>query len=256
MNKPRITALLCLVAAASIFCCSCAKQVPQEEYDALLAEKESLSSENASIQEELSSTTTALNETKEELESTAKELKTAEASLDKVQKEYDEYKEKMQPYEGLSEAQAEEERLRAEQEAQRMKEEEEARKAAEEAEAAQRAAEEQAAKEAEEARGYETGITYDQLARTPDDYIGQKVKFSGKVVQLMESGNEVTIRFAVDKDYQKIVIGAYDSSIVSSRILEDDVITIYGKSAGLYTYTATLGQSITIPSILIDKIEQ
>lgn len=43
-----------------------------------------------------------------------------------------------------------------------------------------------AAKAAEEAQGYETGITYDQLARTPDDFKGKKVKFTGKVVQVIE----------------------------------------------------------------------
>ena len=48
--------------------------------------------------------------------------------------------------------------------------------------AEQKAAEEAAAaKAAEEAKGYETGITYDQLARTPDDFKGKKVKFYGKV---------------------------------------------------------------------------
>ena len=37
-----------------------------------------------------------------------------------------------------------------------------------------------AAKAAEEARGYETGITYDQLARTPDDFKGKKLNFMEK----------------------------------------------------------------------------
>ena len=57
----------------------------------------------------------------------------------------------------------------------RQLEEAEAQRKAEE-EAAQKAAEEAAAAAAakEEAKGYETGITYDQLARTPDDYKGKK----------------------------------------------------------------------------------
>src|SRR3954469_7917883 len=62
-------------------------------------------------------------------------------------------------------------------------------KAKAEAEAAAKAqAEEEAAAraEAEAKKGYDTGITYDQLARTPDDFIGQKVKFRGKVVQVIE----------------------------------------------------------------------
>lgn len=41
-------------------------------------------------------------------------------------------------------------------------------------------AEEQRKKE-EEKKGYDTDITYDQLARTPDDYKYKKVKFEGKI---------------------------------------------------------------------------
>lgn len=114
-----------------------------------------------------------------------------------------------------------------------------------------------AAKAAEEAKGYETGITYDQLARTPDDYYGKKVKFSGKVVQVIEgSGDDVQIRLAVNDDYDTILFGQYSSDIVSSRVLEDDYITIYGMSVGTISYESTMGGTITIPGVYIDKIEQ
>ena len=82
--------------------------------------------------------------------------------------------------------------------------------------------EEKAAKAAEEAKGYETGITYDQLARTSDDYKDKKVKFSGKVVQVIEGDGSVQIRLAVNDDYDTILLGEYNTSIVSSRALEDD----------------------------------
>lgn len=39
------------------------------------------------------------------------------------------------------------------------------------------------------------------------------------------------------------------------RVIEDDYITIYGISSGLITYESTLGASITIPGVLIDKID-
>ncbi|MEM1504790.1 toxin regulator [Domibacillus sp. 8LH] len=138
-----------------------------------------------------------------------------------------------------------------------------AKKAVEEAAAKKKAeteaaaaAEAQRKAEEEEKRGYETGITYDQLARTPDDYIGEKVKFYGKVVQVMEGDGEVQVRIAVNEDYDTILFGAYDSYITNSRILEDDLITVMGTSNGLLTYESTMGGDITIPSIFIDKIEQ
>ena len=113
-----------------------------------------------------------------------------------------------------------------------------------------------AAKEAEEAKGYETGITYDQLSRTPDDFKRKKVKFYGKVVQVIEGSGTVQIRLAVDDDYDRILLGNYSSSIVSTRILEDDHITIYGTSEGTISYQSTLGATITIPGVRIDKIDQ
>lgn len=117
------------------------------------------------------------------------------------------------------------------------------------------AAQEQAAAE-EEAQGYETGITYDQLARTPDEYKTKKVKFSGKVVQVIEGDTSNQIRLAVNNDYDKIILAEYPTNIVSSRILDDDKITIYGTSVGTISYKSTLGGTITIPGVYVDKIDQ
>ena len=113
-----------------------------------------------------------------------------------------------------------------------------------------------AAKAAEEAQGYETGITYDQLARTPDDFKGKKVKFTGKVVQVIEGSGSIQIRLAVNDNYDTILFGQYDSSIVGSRVLKDDHITIYSTSAGTISYQSTMGGTITIPGVSIEKIDQ
>ncbi len=101
---------------------------------------------------------------------------------------------------------------------------------------------------------YNTGITYDQIARTPDTYKGKKVRFSGFVLQVMESENQVELRIATDGNYDDIIYVYYKSSLVSSRILEDDYITIYGVSEGLYTYISAWGVEVTIPLISVDKI--
>lgn len=105
---------------------------------------------------------------------------------------------------------------------------------------------------------YDTGITYDDLSRNPDQFEGKKVKFTGTVVQLVEdtSSDEIQIRFAINDDYDQMLLCGYDKSIVSSRVLEDDTITIYGQSVGLISYESTLGGTITIPAVYIDKIDQ
>lgn len=117
-------------------------------------------------------------------------------------------------------------------------------------------AKEKAEAEAKEKQGYNTGITYDQLARNPDEYLLEKVKFRGKVIQVIEDDGETQIRLAVNDNYDTIVLAIFDSSIVASRVLDDDRITIYGISKGLITYESTMGGSISIPGIAIDKIDQ
>ncbi len=129
--------------------------------------------------------------------------------------------------------------------------------AAEKAKKDKEEADKKAALEAEARKGYDTGITYSQLARTPDDYKGKKVKFYGRVVQVVEGDNEIRIRLSTAKNgYEDVIYGYYNKNLVSSRILDDDKITIYGTSQGLYTYETTMGSQITIPLISIDKIDQ
>ena len=141
-----------------------------------------------------------------------------------------------------------EERVEMEKEA---KVKEEARLKAEEG---KKKAEEQARLD-EEKKGFDTGITYDQLARTPDEYKGKKVKFTGKVIQVMQGQGETQLRIAVNGDYDNVIYVAYPDGITEKRILDDDNITIYGLSAGLLTYKSTMGGEITVPQILVSKID-
>lgn len=150
------------------------------------------------------------------------------------EKKYDEYVEEMKPYVEKAEA------IEKEEAAQKVNE----------------AAAEKKKQAEKKKKGYDTGITYDQLARTPDKYEGEKIKFKGEVLQVMEEDGTVTIRLAVNGNYDDVIIGGYDSDLVDSRVLEGDTITIYGESGGLYSYDAVLGNPVTIPLIYIDKISQ
>lgn len=97
---------------------------------------------------------------------------------------------------------------------------------------------------------YKTGITFDQIARTPDDYEGRKIEFTGKVLQVMEDDDYTEIRLSVDGDYDNVILVDVDSDIMNgSRILEDDLVTVYGVSDGKTTYESTSGTNITIPAM-------
>lgn len=139
-------------------------------------------------------------------------------------------------------------------EAERKAKEEEEKRLAEE-EAKRKAEEERLAKENAEKNKYETGITYEQVSRNPDEYILKLGKFKGKVVQLIEGDTHNNLRVAVGGDYNKIILIEYDPTKLDQRILEDDQITVYGMNMGIVSYTSTIGGKISIPSMLADKID-
>ncbi|EPN3647546.1 hypothetical protein ACTX12_001224 [Enterococcus faecium] len=102
---------------------------------------------------------------------------------------------------------------------------------------------------------YNTGITYDTLTRTPDKHIGNKVTLSGEIVQVIEGDDASQYRMAVDQDYDKMVLIEVPTDQLSSRILENDLITIYGTSQGTIDYESTIGGTNTVPAITVDKFE-
>lgn len=102
---------------------------------------------------------------------------------------------------------------------------------------------------------YNTGITYDQLARQPDKYEGEKATFSGEVLQVMEEDETTVIRLAVDKNYDTVMmLGIPKNLKLESRILEKDYITVRGTSKGIITYESSLSGNITVPALLVEGV--
>ena len=99
-------------------------------------------------------------------------------------------------------------------------------------------------------------ISYNDLARTPKDYTGKQVKFSGYVVQVCSEASSAlyysTYRVATSGRYDNVVYALIDNYDTGVRILEDDYITIYGEFDGLYTYETVRGDSVTIPKIVVE----
>ena len=97
-------------------------------------------------------------------------------------------------------------------------------------------------------------IAFKDLARNPDKYKGQSLKISGKVIQVSEGWlNSVDLRINVTQGEY----GLWDDTIYVSlaipkgedRILEDDIVTIWGDCTGQYSYKSVLGASISLPRI-------
>lgn len=184
------------------------------------------------------------------------------ARLAEVESEYADYKQLMQEYDGLAGDELKVRKFQAEEQRKYIE-------AVEESKAIQ----ESKQREAEEKKGYDIGITFSNLNREPDNYKGQKVKFYGRVLQVLEGKNEVDIRlatkkFSIGNSYssgsssldnlsymEDIVYAYYDPKTSNYRILEGDMITIYGIAKGLYTYTSTENIQITLPLIEVEKID-
>lgn len=92
-------------------------------------------------------------------------------------------------------------------------------------------------------------VSYDDLFRYNERYIGEFVHYKGEVVQVTEQGeNLYDLRVSVtEKEYywENIVYLHY----AGPRLLEKDIIEFVGKVEGLFMYESTFGVSITIPEL-------
>lgn len=214
---------------------------------------------------------TLSDEDKELLEENYSELSSGQIrnKVDKILKNIDDYEDADQEFilqhkDRIEEEQVafkEKERKEKEEEKKeaekKRKEKEEAEKAQREKEEAERKKKEEAEKaqrEKEEKEKYNTGITRNDMARDKDGLMGEYVKFSGKVVQVMQGDGYNQYRFAVNDDYDQMILIEMANDLIDSNILEDDYITIEGMSFGNHTYTTVLGAEQTIPAVIVDNV--
>ncbi len=84
-------------------------------------------------------------------------------------------------------------------------------------------------------------VSLEELSRNPDDYIGKPIMEMGTVYTELTDADEYCERIIKTKNHTEYMIG-YSPDIVQGRLIEDDVIVIYGvflgltDSAGKYPY--------------------
>lgn len=98
---------------------------------------------------------------------------------------------------------------------------------------------------------------YEELARNGDNHKGEKIKFSGKILQVMDisGGKGAQIRLATKGNYDDVVLIGYVYKEGQGRYLENDNVTVYGECNGLYTYEAVSGANVTVPSCNAEYID-
>lgn len=101
-------------------------------------------------------------------------------------------------------------------------------------------------------------ISYELLARQPDAYKGTKVHFYGKVYQVMEKEEYVLLGIMGFNpssrqygDFTDDIVGYYTYQEGESKLLEGDLVDIYGIYEGTREYDKVIGGSESIPTITI-----
>lgn len=105
-------------------------------------------------------------------------------------------------------------------------------------------------------------INYKDIARQPDSYKGKKAKFRGKVLQVKEGtfdSNKITLLVNVTEGeyglWDDTVLVTYKYKEGENKILDDDIINMYGTIEGTESYVSVLGAKITIPSMTAKYID-
>ena len=90
--------------------------------------------------------------------------------------------------------------------------------------------------------------SYKEIARDPDQYEGNKIKFSGEVIQVCDESDDLCSYRVMLSNYDVIYV-YYIRPEGEGRLLEDDNVTVYGLCDGLLSYTSVQGANITIPCV-------
>lgn len=101
-------------------------------------------------------------------------------------------------------------------------------------------------------------IPYNQLNKNADRYAGDRVKYTGQILQIQEDGSSggIMLLSVTDEGYgfwtDNIWVN-YDRSISSA---DEDIITIYGTVVGSRSYETQIGGETYVPEIDAKYIEE
>ena len=103
-------------------------------------------------------------------------------------------------------------------------------------------------------------VSYDSLSRDPDAMKGKFIKVKGEITQVIEDDTTYQGLIAITYNsgyayYSDNILFVIPKSIMNVRLLKEDIVTLYGQSQGLMTYTSVLGSDITSPCIYVNDME-
>jgi hypothetical protein len=104
-------------------------------------------------------------------------------------------------------------------------------------------------------------VPYDELARKPEDHIGQMVMFRGKVMQVgsgEDNDKDVVLIIWVGKgltSLNDVVYVDYQRGAHAPMIMKNDVVEFWGKFKGIQTPGANHGNA-EVPHVVAYEVER
>lgn len=104
-------------------------------------------------------------------------------------------------------------------------------------------------------------ISYDEVSKSAESYIGENIFFEGQVYQVLESGNTVTVLLEVTKGsfgvwYDTVYVEYNKLFNMEKQFFEGDIITVYGTFEGIKTYTSVWNTQVSVPFMKAKCIDQ
>lgn len=118
----------------------------------------------------------------------------------------------------------------------------------------------EAAERAEAEANYKAGavtIPYNQLEKNPERYKGTRVRYQGQIFQIQEESYGGWMLLAVTNEgygfWDDNIYVEYDGTINSA---EDDVVTVYGRVRGTFSYETQIGGETFVPHVRAKYIDE
>lgn len=97
-------------------------------------------------------------------------------------------------------------------------------------------------------------VDYKDIMRDSDKFVGKKVKFTGEVSQVVydsEDGESDYLIAVTKGDYDLYTdnVHVYYNVGDGEKLIEEDIVTLYGEISGEFTYKSIFGESITVPEM-------
>jgi Protein of unknown function (DUF2510) len=123
-------------------------------------------------------------------------------------------------------------------------------------EEAQRRREREAAERVARYKASAVTISYAQLNKNPEEYIGKVVKYRGQIFQIQEEAGEGTMLLAVDEEYEIWSDNIWVNYEQHVNAAEKSIITVYGEITGQKSYKTQIGGETYVPEMKAKYIEE